>query len=90
MASGADWTFGASEDDSHSDSAASQRSPSATSMAPMGDDAGVIVAALTQRLRREQARSQALQRELQVLRSSEAVTFDIQVCFRCLHEIAHP
>ena len=59
-------------------------------MAPMGDDAGVIVAALTQRLRREQARSQALQRELQVLRSSEAVTFDIQVCFLCLHEIAHP
>jgi hypothetical protein len=45
----------------------------------MGDDAGVIIAALSQRLRREQSRSQSLQRELQVLRSSEAMTFDIQV-----------
>lgn len=48
-------------------------------MAPMGDDAGVVIAALSQRLRQEQSRSQALQRELQVLRSSEALTFDIQV-----------
>jgi hypothetical protein len=48
-------------------------------MAPMGDDAGVMIAALSQRLRREQSRSQSLQRELQVLRSSEAMTFDIQV-----------
>jgi hypothetical protein len=63
-------------------------------MAPMGDDAGVIVAALSQRLRQEQSRSQALQRELQVLRSSEALTFDIQVgwpshihwIFECLYE----
>jgi hypothetical protein len=45
----------------------------------MSDDASVIVAALSQRLRQEQSRSQALQRELQVLRSSEALTFDIQV-----------
>ena len=49
-------------------------------MTPMGDDAGIIFAALSQRLRREQSKSQALQRELQVLRSSEAMTFDIQVC----------
>jgi hypothetical protein len=48
-------------------------------MTPMGDDAGIIFAALSQRLRREQSKSQALQRELQVLRSSEAMTFDIQV-----------
>ena len=81
-ASGVDWTVGANEDDSPSESASQRsplRSPSATSMVPMGDDAGVIIAALSQRLRREQSRSQSLQRELQVLRSSEAMTFDIQV-----------
>jgi hypothetical protein len=58
-------------------------------MVPMGDDAGVVIAALSQRLRQEQSRSQALQRELQVLRSSEALTFDIQVghlTFECLYD----
>ncbi len=74
----------AGEDDGLSESASQRgrsplRSPSSTSMAPMGDDAGVMIAALSQRLRQEQSRSQALQRELQVLRSSEALTFDIQV-----------
>ena len=80
---GVDWNVNAYEDDSTSESTSQRsplRSPSATSMAPMGDDAGVIFAALSQRLRREQSKSQALQRELQVLRSSEAMTFDIQVC----------
>jgi hypothetical protein len=79
---GVDWTAGGGDDDTLSESASQRsplRSPSAMSMAPMSDDASVIVAALSQRLRQEQSRSQTLQRELQVLRSSEALTFDIQV-----------
>jgi hypothetical protein len=90
---GVDWTVGAYEDDSPSESTSQRsplRSPSSTSMVPMGDDAAVVIAALSQRLRREQSRSQSLQRELQVLRSSEAMTFDIQVRARCLLNVRWP